>query len=189
MPTTRARPKNSTLALSPLKVDVNVTQPSVGPTETEYHYIDPGLSDVPAGEARRFTIENARQGSRIRVNWGVAGGDADWRIRLHPGIDTSTPHIAERSDSRGPGALLATFLADGAYTVEFVNNSTEQIVSGAFNSSGGTNKTWVYVQAFQDYVVSATAAGATVKAFLRQVPDPTDPSRYRVYTESWRPYD
>ena len=99
--------------------------------------------------------------------------------------------IAEYADTRGPGALLVdgSLIAGGTYTFDFLNDSGTDLVSNEFGTSGDENETWAYAQAYKDHVVSSTAGGSTVTAYVRQVPGPTEPvTGQRIYIESWLPY-
>ena len=40
---------------------------------------------------------------------------------------------------------------------------------------GGSKNTWIYVRAHQDYIITATAGGVSVSAFVRQVPGFAEP--------------
>ena len=43
------------------------------------------------------------------------------------------------------------------------------------STSGFSSDTWVYGMAFKDYKITAAAEGATVTAYVRQMPGPTQP--------------
>ena len=97
--------------------------------------------------------------------------------------------LVESSDTKGPGSLLAegSLIDGGAYTIEYFNDSGVELVSAVYGASGSSDETWVYVQAHKDYVVSATAGGSAVVAYIRQVPGTTEPTTgQRLYVETWR---
>jgi hypothetical protein len=98
--------------------------------------------------------------------------------------------LAEKSDTKGPGALLVDGgpITGGSYTLEFFNNSGTELVSAPFGIAASDAQTWVFVQAHKDYIVTATAGETSVKAYIRQVPGPTEPKTGQsVFTESWGP--
>ncbi|MFC1925598.1 hypothetical protein ACFLW2_02755 [Chloroflexota bacterium] len=100
--------------------------------------------------------------------------------------------IAENSDTKGPGALLVdgSLITGGAYTLGFTNNSGTTLVSSTFSSEGGAgsaDNTWIYAQAYKDYIVSSTAGDSTIIAYVRQAPGPTNPvTGQHTYIESWQ---
>ena len=98
--------------------------------------------------------------------------------------------LAENSDTKGPGALLVDggLIAGESYTFEFFNNSGTELVSAPSGTTGSDAETWVFLQAYKDYLVTATAGETSVSAYIRQVPGPTEPTTGQsVFTESWGP--
>ena len=98
--------------------------------------------------------------------------------------------LAENSDTKGPGALLVDggLITGGSYTFEFFNNSGTELVSAPSGTTGSDGETWVFLQAYKDYLVTATAGETSVSAYIRQVPGPTEPTTGQsVFTESWGP--
>ncbi len=98
------------------------------------------------------------------------------------------PLIAQNSSAKGPGQLLVegSLITGGQYTLEFLNNSATQFVSAPFNSNADPGYTWVYAQAYKDYIVSSSAGANSVSAYIRQSPGPTNPSTGQsIYIESW----
>lgn len=98
---------------------------------------------------------------------------------------------AQFSDTLGPGGIFldSSFVTGGTYTIEFFNNSGVSLVSNAFAATGSASNTWIYAQAFKDYLITATAenSSSTVAAYIRAVPGPTNPTtQQKVYIYSWR---
>ncbi|MDA1189433.1 MAG: hypothetical protein O2854_07140 [Chloroflexi bacterium] len=78
-------------------------------------------------------------------------------------------------------------IAGGAYTVEFFNNSLVDFVSDGFSTDGNSGDTWIYVQAYKDYIVTASAESSTIATLIRQIPGPTSPiTAQKIYIQSWR---
>ena len=85
--------------------------------------------------------------------------------------------IAQSSSIKGPGTLFVdgSQIAAGAYTLDFLNDSGTDLVSEGFSTTGDVNTTWIFAQAFKDYVVTSTADQVTITSFVRQIPGPTSP--------------
>ena len=182
-------------------VHLAVSGPSGDSPPGVHQYLDPGEGDgfgaLGPGQSHTFTIQNVKAGEALVINWPISSQDPDWAINIHKGPTTAAtlelPTRVYRVD--GVTELPTDSVSDGTYTIEFTNRSaTTTIASAPFTPSGDRSDTWVYVQSHQDYVVTSTANSqdgepqATVTAYLRRMPDPSSPSRYRVYTLSWRPY-
>ncbi len=177
----------TTVAIGEYGAAIKVVRVAATSTPT-YAYVDAQVDALSPGQTDTFTLLHVRPGSRIRVNWALAG-DMDWKIELYRGDGLGGILIKTQADSIGPGSLIADSLPDGgAYTVVFTNTGTSPIVPGPF-ARGGEQATWVYVQSGIDYVVTSLVNNVAVTAYLRQMPGPTTPqTRQRVYTESWKPY-
>ena len=65
----------------------------------------------------------------------------------------------------------------GTYSVAFCvkDVGTGTLTTNAFKPSGAPSDTWVYAIAFKDYKITATSGNASVTAYVRQVPGPTQP--------------
>ncbi|MCL0102583.1 hypothetical protein M1N93_01300 [Dehalococcoidia bacterium] len=99
-----------------------------------------------------------------------------------PGIYTivffNPPEIEEYPNEEYPNEEYP----NEEYLNEEYPNEDEEIVlipntdkvTNAFGPGGGKN-TWIYVRAHQDYVITATAGGVSVSAFVRQVPGFSEP--------------
>ena len=99
--------------------------------------------------------------------------------------------IAEFSDTKGPAALFvdSSAITGGVYTIEFLNDSGVDVVSEPFSTSGSVDETWVYTQAYKDYLIRSEAGDIIVTAYVRQSPGPTTPATgQRVFIETWKPF-
>lgn len=183
---------------------VTISLPSPNQTQptSQQSYVDPGVTNpnfatVDGGYAYLMRLYNVKTGT-LQVNWaysptgtsrvGVwAGmpvdtgtgapyppGRLDRWPSQHPILDTgSTP---SNVDSNRTAALVVNPTTDGSggvYTIVFYSTGTK--TTKAFQPSGGPDDTWIYVKAYKDYLVSATAANVTVSAYLRQVPGFSEP--------------
>ena len=65
----------------------------------------------------------------------------------------------------------------GTISVAFCLNGLEDasLTTRPYKPSGFSNDTWVYGIAFKDYKITAAVEGATVTAYVRQMPGPTQP--------------
>lgn len=88
----------------------------------------------------------------------------------------------------------------GVYSIVFDNTrGVGTKTTAPFAPSGGTGDTWIYMSAYRDYVVRATAQDVTVSAYLRQIPgysqapetawSPANSAWVdnKVYVYSWNP--
>ncbi len=98
--------------------------------------------------------------------------------------------LAEASSTKGPGELFVSgdlITTADAYTFDFFNDSGTDLVSAGFVTTGDPNSTWISAIAHKDYVITSTAGTATIKAYVRQIPGPSDPAiRQQVFLESWK---
>jgi hypothetical protein len=172
-------------------ISITITSPTAGAAPAGiYQYIDPGASYGLASLASLadyyFRIDNVRPGSSIRVNWAFTPAGRPWTLTLYAG--TGPAIVAKAQASMGPGALLVdgTLVSGGMYTVEFSNNSGVSLASSGYSPSGGVDSTWVYTQAYKDYIISSSAGNATISVYARQNPGPTEPvTGQKVYSEAW----
>ena len=172
-------------------VSITVSSPAPGAEPAGlYQYIDPGapygLASLASLAAYDFRIDNIRPGSSMRVNWAFTPAGQPWRLTLYEG--TGPAIVAQAQASTGPGALLVdgALVAGGVYTIEFSNTSGVSLSSSAYSSSGGAGNTWIYAQAYRDYMISSTAGNATLTVYARQSPGPTEPvTAQRVYSQAW----
>ena len=92
------------------------------------------------------------------LDTGHSGGNVDYN---------RTDPIVVDPDSNDSG---------GVYTIVFGNTQGSQDKStSAFLPSGGPDDTFIYINAYKDYIISATAANVTVSAYVRQVPGFSEP--------------
>ncbi len=165
----------------------------------------PELLNLVGGESYVFHIHDIfpSQGgvtSLFDVNWSfnlsgsnpVANG---LRVRLMQGEDSLTP--GRNSGCPGTGSTILSnknrefapagdhhprhepveLTASGIYTVAFCISelSGGTLTTNAFKPTGATPDTWVYSIGFRDYKITASAEGAEVTAYVRQVPGVTEP--------------
>ena len=146
------------------------------------------FEDIPLDLSSFSTTTNVR----IRFQSNMSGvGDQFYIDDLKLVSQAIGTPVAEDSDTKGPGALLVdgSLITGGQYTVEFFNNSVTQLVSDPHTTTGAENGTWVFAQAFKDYIVTATTTDGSVTVYFRQVPGPTNPvTGQTVFVESWLPY-
>jgi len=184
---------------------------------------DPALSVIRAGQGYLLRLHHVKQGE-IRINWayspagltklGIWEGltpQATGRIYAWP--EHETP-LAIAESSEGFNHISVTITESGIYTIVFFNppmiedeeeneEENEEIVllpntdkvTNPFRPLAENTHTWIYVRAHQDYIVTATAGGVSVSAFVRQVPGFSEPHfgdkgswiTNQVSVLSWRP--
>lgn len=179
---------------------------------TQQNYVDPGLAHpqlaaIPAGYAYLMRLYNVKAGT-IQVNWAYSPNGIS-RVGLWAGMpvsnQTGQPHppgqidrwptehpILDTGFTSGTASFNRTEAmtvdpasddSGGVYTIVFDNSRGNQSkTTAAFAPSGGTGDTWIYVKAYKDYIVTATVAGVSVSAYLRQVPGFSEPP---AYTTPW----
>ena len=163
----------------------------------------PALRAIRAGQGYLMRLHHVREGE-LKINWayspagltklGIWQGltpQAAGRIYAWP---EEQPLVM--AESRGDYNYISVEITDpGIYTIVFFNplekeeypneeypNEEERIVlmpnpdkvTNPFRP-GGRENTWIYVRAHQDYIITATAGGVSVSAFVRQVPGFAEP--------------
>lgn len=194
------------------------TQSQVKPS-TQQNYVDPGvthpqLATLTAGYAYLMRLYNVKAGT-IQVNWaytpagitriGVwAGvpvspqtgapyppGQIDRWPTEHPILDTGfTPANVEYNRTAAIAVDPATDDSGGVYTIVLDNSrGTVTKTTKPFQPSGGPGDTWVYIKAYKDYLITATAGGVSISTYVRQVPGFSEPPAWQngwaVNNPSW----
>ncbi len=96
--------------------------------------------------------------------------------------------LLQNSGVVSPAGLFVngSIIAGGQYTFDFFNNSGVAVNTAAYGSGGGSNSTWVHLQAYKDHIISSVAGSNNITVFARQFPGPTDPTtRQNVFLHTW----
>lgn len=156
--------------------------------------VDPGTTTslYPLAGTTQFLYiaGNVRVGSPLRVNWVYTPADSDWGLNIYEGSGTGGFKVVGTSGSDSPVSVLVAGgkIKGGTYTIRFYNNSAVPIYSAEFSPTGNSQKTWVRMAAFKDYVVTSTVGAITIKVFARQAPGPNPVQSY-VGIMTWQaPY-
>jgi hypothetical protein len=191
----------ATTTLNDITPSVTTTAPGAVATPTAIQqYFDPGVRNpellhIPEGDGYLLHILNVYPTSTIDANWSftLAGEtpSATVRIRLFdnksadtPGRTTGCPAgslAGENAGFIGPGPhslRLGSFniTQSGIYSIAFcVPVLVGTLTTETAKLNGALEDTWVYAIAFKDYVITAEAEGASVTAYVRQTPGPTQP--------------
>ncbi|MBI2830152.1 MAG: hypothetical protein HYX81_03235 [Chloroflexi bacterium] len=215
----------------PATVTISLPTGSQSKPATQQNYVDPGVvhpqfATLAYGYVYLMRLYNVKAG-QIQVNWaytpsgisriGVWAGipvspitnqpyppgiGDRWPLEV-PILDTGfTPANVDFNRTAAINVDPATDESGGVYTVVF-DNSRGVITKTTkpFQPSGGTGDTWIYIKAYKDYLITSTAGGVTVSAYLRQVPGFAEPSTWqsawsitnpswitnKVYTYTWSP--
>lgn len=188
------------VTINGLTPTVTISNPQATGTPTpSQQYADPGvtnpeLASIPAGYGYLVRIYNAKAGV-IQVNWAYSPQGVS-RIGVWEGVPVNPttqqpftpgridrwptdPPILDTGTSPGNATYVRTgeiTVTPGVYTIVFDNTrgGTSKTTS-AFAPSGGTSDTWIYINGYRDYIISATANGLTIKAYVRQIPGYVQP--------------
>jgi len=196
----------------------------------QQNYVDPGvihphLATLEAGYAYLMRLYNVKAGT-IQVNWAYSpesisrigvwagvptdphdvpyppGRIDEWPSQ-HPILDTGhTPDNVDYNRTEAISVDPATDDSGGVYTIAFDNSRGQGTkTTKPFQPSGGIGDTWIYIKAYKDYIITATAGEVSISAYLRQVPGFTEPPAWEsgwsvdnpgwitneVYTYTWSP--
>ncbi len=214
----------------PVNLTISLSTPSQTKPASQQNYVDPGvtnpyLATIQGGDAYLMRLYNVNAGI-IQVNWayspagssriGVWAGmpvDSGTNAPYLPGrldkwptqtpiLDTgSTPSNVDYNRSIALQVNPATDGSGGVYTIVFNAKGTTPKTTMPFQPSGGLHDTWIYVKAYKDYIITATAGGVSVSAYVRQVPGFAEPPSWesgwttsnanfitnKVYIYAWSP--
>ena len=167
-------------------------------------YFDPGLRDpdlvtIPSGQRYLLHIMNVHPGT-LQVNWAfdivteneeLLEGNLTLKVlKLDAlpdgGGDSGCPsgalHALVNKEITSAGAYTMSSGAidisePGTYSVAFCveNLAGAVLTTRPYKPSGSLTDTWIYGMAYKDYKITAHAQVATVTAFVRQMPGPTQP--------------
>lgn len=102
---------------------------------------------------------------------GRVGGCPDGPVLTAKVLEIQSPGLF--SLSTGAINIRDTETISIAFCVDALDDVT--LVTRPYQPSGFLTDTWVYGIAFKDYKITAAVEGATVTAFVRQMPGPTQP--------------
>ena len=172
--------------------------------EPMLQYFDPGLRDpdlvmIPSGRRYLLHIMSVHPGT-LQVNWAfdiieqnkellegnlilkVLKLDALPSAGGGGGCPSGALHALEKMEITSAGAYTMSSGAidisePGAYSVAFCVESLAGAIltTRAYQPSGILTDTWIYGMAYKDYKITAHTEAATVTAFVRQMPGPTQP--------------
>ncbi|MFW0858642.1 MAG: hypothetical protein AAGB97_00385 [Dehalococcoidia bacterium] len=157
---------------------------------SEQLYVDPGVRDpalrlIPAREGYLMRLHHVHEGE-LRVNWAYSPAGLTW-VGIWKGLTAQDagriydwprekPLAVARSRPKDDhNHVSVDITTPGIYTIVFYNRGHIDRVTKPFRSPGGTGDTWIYVRAFRDYIITATAGGISVSAYVRQVPGFSEP--------------
>ncbi len=193
-------------------IQISLPTQSQAKPASQQNYVDPGvtnpyLATLNAGYAYLLRLYNVKAGT-IQVNWayfpegitrvGIWAGIPSSPItkqpyppgritgwpQEHPILDSGfTPANVDYNRTEAVTVDPATDGSGGVYTI-VLDNSRGQITKTTkpFQPSGGINDTWIYVKAYKDYLITTTAGGVSISAYVRQVPGFSEPP---VWTSGW----
>ena len=192
-----------TVAANGYTAAVSIASPQAGVALAgTQQYIDPGvanskLSSVAKGKGYLMRLFNVRAGTLI-VNWAFSPAGRT-RIAVWDGLPVDPATGAPYAPGEIPSFPLETPVADSHWsntnatsvrtpalnTLEGKVYSVVFFVYGdqtggprnarPFVGAGGVDETWVYLLAYRDYLIAATAGDVTAQAYVRQVPGFSQP--------------
>ena len=126
----------------------------------------PKDKDVSVGNVTLKVVRNLGNLKPGRVQ-----GCPDGTVLTSTVLEPESPGVFSLST----GAINIAFT--GTISVAFCLGDLEDatLSTRPFKPSGFSSDTWVYGKAFKDYKITAAVEGATVTAFVRQMPGPTQP--------------
>lgn len=172
--------------------------------EPNLQYFDPGVRDpallmIPSGQRYLLNIMNVHPGT-LQVNWSfdiIANGEEllegnlilkVLKLEALPssgrgaGCPSGALHALINKEITSGGAYTMSSGAinigePGIYSVAFCveNLAGATLTTRPYKPSGLLTDTWIYGMVFKDYKIIAHAQVATVTAFVRQMPGPTQP--------------
>ena len=154
-------------------ISISAPAPGSGPP-VQYRYFDPcsggGLNPLPPHSHHIYQIDDVLAESSLQVNWAFAPTRRFWAITLYQGTGTGGPVVAESDGRRSPGYLIVdgALINGGTYTIDFYNASRSATESAPFSAIGGSEYTWVYTRAAEDYIVEAETGDTGISAYIRK---------------------
>ncbi|MDP2919576.1 MAG: hypothetical protein Q8O43_05090 [Dehalococcoidia bacterium] len=191
-------------------IQISLPTQSQAKPASQQNYVDPGvthpyLATIQGGYAYLMRLYNVKAGI-LQVNWayspqgntriGVWAGmpvDKSTNAPFPPGQLAQWPQESpildtgfapSNVDYNRTGAIVvdpATDGSGGVYTIAF-NAKTSNLATLPFQPSGGLHDTWIYVKAYKDYIITATAGGVSISTYVRQSPGFSEPP---VWTTGW----
>lgn len=195
---------NFSLTLNGYVASVTITGPLTNVVPSTSRYIATGLEGrVITYDSRyvmHFSSRSTTPTSFIQVNWAFTPTAVPWELCLYNGwvADTgqlcSATAVTYTTGTDSPAQLRApitptTVLTDGPHTILFRNNtSPTETVAIPFSASGGVSNTWVWANAYQDYIITSTVGGTVLEVIARQIPGRSDQAEnpITVTIASWQ---
>ena len=168
---------------------------SSGPILQDPGLADPDLQNLPGGTAYLLRLYNVRAGV-MQVNWAYdAPGPARvaiWRgipldpatsQPIPPGPITTLPPALPVTESTSGATATSTHttvisVEQDVYTIIFDNTvdpSNASRATSPFQPSGALGDTWLFVDAFRDYIITISAGTVSLRTLIRQIPGFTEP--------------
>jgi Tfp pilus assembly protein PilX len=193
----------------------SIAAPQVGAVPAgSQQYIDPGasapqLSSVSTGTGYLMRLFNVRAGTLI-VNWAYSPAGrarvAVWDglpvnpstgVPYPPGQIASFPVETPVADSHWSNTTANSVRTPALATQEGkVYSIVFFIYAGQagsrttqpFAGGGGADETWMYLAAYRDYLITATAGDVAIRGYIRQVPGYSQPpTTWSASSVTWVP--
>ena len=138
--------------------------------------------------------------SRARVAvWDGLPVDPSTGVPYPPGEITSFPRETPVADSHWSNTNATSVRtpalntqAGKVYSIVFFIYTPQgggSRTTQPFAGGGGANETWIYLAAYRDYLITATAGDVVIKGYIRQIPGYTQPpnTAWSATSVSWVP--
>ncbi len=153
-------------------------------------FADPGSSIGldPLGPNADFlyVVKDVRPVAALQVSWIFTPPDNGWQLTVFEGEGATGPPVANAAKNQGPARISVDpeQITGGTYTIRFRNKSSNALTSAPFSPTGESDKTWLRVEAWKDYVITSTVGAVTITAFVRPSPGP-DQGERAVHITTW----
>ena len=184
------------VTLNGIPVTISVAPPQVDlAPKAVYRYIDPGagqgLASLAPGGMWTVILKGVEPFSSLFVNWAfIPEGNVHVDLRVLDGSGLEIAKGEQLGAADSPATLLARLGAGETYTLEFLNQDTVTVLSREFDSKGGLDRTWMLLKSVgSEYLITSTASGDTLRAYVRQIPGhgaTNPPIKQTVVVESWQ---
>ncbi len=172
----------ATLSLNGYTAAITTTGPLTNVAPSAPRYLVTGLEGRALGPGEARVLELNSRPITIQVNWPFApsplpGTWDRWELRLYKGanpvLTDPSSLVMTATGIWSPAQLQApaSIVTDGVHTLIFLNNTaTTTITTALFSANGSVSNTWVWANAYRDYIITSTVGNTILEIVARQTP-------------------
>ena len=168
----------ASLSLNGYTAIITLTDSVTSQVPSASRYLPTGLEGITLTAGSAWILELNSRPLTIQVNWPFTPTLSPWEIRLYKGEGIEGTPVVTSTGIWSPAQLLApaSVVTDGVHTILFYNTApiTTTVAAPFLVSSTGTitdfNYTWVWANAYRDYMVTSSAGGQVLEVMARQIP-------------------